>query len=80
MRGVFNRSSFFFNTLGYGFGSPNGDGIMYNKFRPFVRQRDLRLEVNGGVERVQFSSYGFLDTSLDRFWAFSLKGIHGEKQ
>jgi hypothetical protein len=41
--------------------------------RPFNRQRDLPLGVNGGVGRLNSVRYGPSDlTSPDRFWIFSL--------
>ena len=43
-----------------------------SNLRPFVRQRDLLPDVNGGVARLIFSSYGPSDLALpDRFWIFS---------
>jgi hypothetical protein len=40
--------------------------------RLFLRRRDLRPDVNGSVERLKFSRYGFSDlASPDRFWIFS---------
>jgi hypothetical protein len=45
--------------------------------RFFLRRRDLRPDVNGGIKRLKFSRYGSLDlASPDRSWIFS----HGRRE
>jgi hypothetical protein len=48
-------------------------------FWPFIQQRDLLPDVNGGVVRLQFYRYDLSDfTSPSRFWSFSHGYCHGQ--